>query len=152
MARIMKFADKIKKIKRTGMVNFKTDDGEYIEFKVESRSDKAVDEINQKYESLKPNVPTKRLPSKNGVKIVEDPDNKEYRIELARNQKMNFAELALLFLADEDKPEGELEEQLQQIMDVELAGFIGKIVQRGLQISGIIDEPEEDEIEEAKNV
>lgn len=152
MARIMKFADKIKKIKRTGMVNFKTDDGEYIEFKVESRSDKAVDEINQKYESLKPNVPTKRLPSKNGVKIVEDPDNKEYRMELARNQKMNFAELALLFLADEDKPEGELEEQLQQIMDVELAGFIGKIVQRGLQVSGIIDEPEEDEIEEAKNV
>lgn len=156
MAKVMKFADKIKKIKRTAYVTFKTDDGDYVEFKVVSRSEKAVDDINRKYEAKKPKVPTKRLPAKNGqMKIVEDVENPEYKMELGRIQKMNFAELALLFLDEEERPEGTLEEQVQQIMEVELAGFVSRLVQRGLEISAIIPNPDDivdDEIEEAKNV
>lgn len=151
MAKIMKFSDKVKKLKRTGVVTFQTDEGEWIEFTIESRSDKAVDEVNRKYELSKPSVPTKRLPSKQGTKIVEDPENKDYRLALNMNTKKNFAELALLFLAEDERPEGELEEQIEQIMEVELAGFIGKIVERGLQLSGMMEEPEDEMMNEAKN-
>lgn len=150
MAKIMKFADKVKKLKRTGVVNFQTDEGEWIEFAIESRSDKAVDEVNRKYELSKPSVPTKKLPTKQGgFKIIEDPENKDYRMALNMNTKRNFAELALLFLADDEKPEGTLEEQVDQIMEVELAGFIGKIVEQGLRLSAMLEDQEE--MNEAKN-
>jgi len=151
--KVLKFADKIKKIKRTATIDFPTDDGDLVSFKIESRSQSVIDEINAKYESKKPKVPTKRLPSVNGkVKIVEDTNDPEYKAKLAEVQKLNFAELALAFLAEEERPEGTLEEQIQQILEVELAGFIPKIVERGLEISGLIDEKNyEEEVEEAKN-
>ncbi|ARC72575.1 hypothetical protein [Bacillus licheniformis] len=152
--KVMKFAEKVKKIKRTDTVPFTTDEGETIEFKVESRSEKQVDEVNTKYEAMKPKVPTKRLPAAGGrFKIVEDHENPDYKIKMAEVQKQNFAELALLFLAEEERPEGNIDEQLTQIMEVELAGFVPKIVQRGLEISALIDEEEnyEEELEAAKN-
>jgi hypothetical protein len=154
MAKILKFADKVKKIKRTAPVFFTTDEGETIEFKVESRSQNLIDEVNEKYEALKPQVPTKRLPAAGGkTKIVEDHDNADYKRALGKVQKDNFAELALLFLSEAERPEGELAEQLEQMKEVELAGFIPKLVQRGLEISAVIEEDEayEQEVQDAKN-
>ena len=153
MGKVLKFADKIKKIKRTADVIFFDDNGEEVSFKLESRSEELIDDVNHKYDALKPQVPTKRLPSANGkFKVIEDHDNAEYRKALGKIQKKNFAELALLFLAEEERPEGTLEEQVEQIQQVEFAGFVAKIVQRGLEISGVIEEESfEDEIEDAKN-
>ena len=153
MGKVLKFADKIKKIKRTAMVSFATDEGEFIEFKVESRSQTIIDGINAKYEAMKPKVPTKRLPSANGKpKIVEDLNDPEYLKALGEVQKKNFAELALNFLAEEERPGGEIEDQIAELRAVELAGFVPKIVQRGLEISAVIEEKSYDEdLEEAKN-
>lgn len=144
MVKLSKFAEKVKKVKRKDVVTFKTDDGEGIEFLVESRGENEIDAINAKYDKLKPKVPTKRLPVHGGkYKTIENDKDPEYRTELLRVQKMNFAELALLFLAKEERPEGELQEQIEEIRGVELAGFIPKIVQRGLELSGIVEEEEE---------
>lgn len=153
MAKVMKFADKVNKIKRSSMVGFPTDDGEIIEFKVESRSDKMIASIDAKYESRKPKVPTRPVPTANGRrKIIEDKDDPKYKEALAENSKRHFAELALAFLSEEERPEGEKEEQIDQILEVELAGFTTKIVQRGLEISGLIEEGElDEEVEAAKN-
>ena len=153
MAKVMKFADKVKKIKRTAMVGFRTDDGDIIEFKVASRPQSKVDEINAKYEQMMPKVPTKRLPSQGGKpKIVEDKENPEYKAQVSAIQSRNFAELALLFLDEEERPEGDIDQQIDQMLEVELAGFISKIFQRGLEVSGIIDSKEdEEEFEEIKN-
>ena len=155
MAKISKFTEKIKKIKRTALVPFTTDEGNVIEFKIESLSEKAIDEINAKYDAKKPKVPTKRLPVAGGkFKTIEDTENPEYRRAYSQVQKENFAELALAFLAEDEKPEGTLEEQLQELVNVELAGFIPKLVQRGLEISAVIEEKEDnydEELIEAKN-
>lgn len=153
MGKVLKFADKIKKIKRTAEVSFLTDGGEEVKFKVESRSEELIDDVNHKYDALKPQVPTKRLPSANGkFKVIEDHDNAEYRKAVGKIQKKNFAELALLFLAEDERPEGTLDEQVEQMQQVELAGFVAKLVQRGLEISGVIEEETfEEEIEDAKN-
>lgn len=154
MGKVLKFADKIKKIKRTADVIFFDDGGEEVKFKVESRSEELIDEVNHKYDALKPQVPTKRLPSANGkFKVVEDHDNPDYRRALGKVQKKNFAELAVLFLAEDERPEGTIEEQIEQVQQVEFAGFVSKIVQRGLEISGVIEEETtyDEEIQEAKN-
>lgn len=153
MAKVNKFSDKVKKIERKDTVDFISNDGEVISFAVESRSEKDIDAVNSKYDAQKPKVPTKRLPVAGGkFKTIEDTDNVEYRQALARVQKANFAELALLFLAEDERPEGTLEEQLEAIGTVNLAGFIPKVVQRGLEISGVIEEETyEEELTEAKN-
>jgi hypothetical protein len=154
MAKISKFKDKVKKIKRTANVTFTTDEGEFIDFKIVSRSEQVIDDVNSKYEALLPKVPTKRLASTNGKpRIVEDPENADYKVALAKVKKKNFAELALIFLADEERPEGTVGEQLAEIAEVELAGFIPKIVQRGLEISAVIEEEDayNEELAEAKN-
>jgi len=151
MAKVSKFGDKVKKIKRSGMVNFVTDEGEVIEFKVESRKSEDIDTVNDIYDPLKPKVPTKKLPSKGGFKVIENHDDPEYKKAFGAVQRRNLAHLALMFLADEEKPEGEVEEQVQQILDVELAGFIGKVVNKGLELSGLSGNDDEEELEEVKN-
>lgn len=151
MAKVSKFGDKVKKIKRTGTVNFVTNEGEVIDFKVESRKSEDIDAVNDIYEPLKPKVPTRKLPSKNGVKVVENHDDPEYKKAFGAVQRRNLAHLALMFLSDDEKPEGEIEEQVQQILDVELAGFIGKIVNKGLELSGLSGDDEVEEFEEVKN-
>lgn len=146
----MKFADKVKKIKRTDSVDFVTDGGEVISFKVVSVSQPQMDALNEKYNAMKPAVPTKRLPSAKGIKLVDDPENPEYVAEITRINMQRFYHLAILFLAPEERPEGEIEEQIEAIKEVELAGFTGKIVNKGLEISGLTDDKEAEEVEEGK--
>jgi hypothetical protein len=151
MAKVNKFASKVGKLKRTGKVHFNTDEGEVLEFVIESRKSEAIDEINGQYDALKPKVPTRKLPSAKGFKVVEQHDDPEYKKALGAIQRKNLAHLALMFLAEDERPEGTVEEQVQQIMDIELAGFIGKIVNKGLEISGLGGEDDEEEFEEVKN-
>ena len=154
MAKVTKFSDKIKKLKRTAEVTFYTDDpNENITFNVQSVSQNVMDAIDAKYEAKKPKVPSRRVPVGNGkgAKVVEFPNDPDYQSKLSDVLRDKMAEMAINFLVDEDKPEGTIEEQIKEIQDVELAGFVGKIVNRGLEISGLIDEDVEEEIEEAKN-
>ncbi|AKC02674.1 hypothetical protein CPT_Stills46 [Bacillus phage Stills] len=151
MAKVNKFASKVKKLKRTGKVHFNTDEGEVLEFAIESRKSEDIDTINGIYDAKKPKVPTRKLPSAKGFKVVEQHDDPEYKKELGVIQRRNLAHLALMFLAEDERPEGEVEEQVQQILDIELAGFIGKIVNKGLEISGLGGDDEEEELVEVKN-
>ena len=150
--KVNKFAEKAKKLKRSMKVPFNTDGGEVIEFEIQSLGQDVFDKVNEKYDNMKPPVPTKRLPAKNGkVKIVDDTEDPAYKRAIRDITRKNMAELALQFLAEHERPEGEIDEQIQAIQEVELAGFIGKIVNNGLEISDLIDKPLEDEIEEEKN-
>lgn len=154
MAKLNKFADKVKKIKRTATVDFPTDGGEVISFKVESISQNTMEAINRKYDGMEPPVPTKRVPAKGGrMKIVENPDDPKYVEQLGKIRQLRLAEFALFFLAEDERPEGELEEQLKAMIEVELAGFIPRIMDVGFEISGFRDDEDdyEGDIEEAKN-
>lgn len=153
MAKLNKFADKVKKLKRKDVVYFNVDEGEVIGFEIQSLGQETMDKVNQKYDNMMPQVPTKRLPTASGKpKIVEDPDNKQYREETTKVIRQKMAELAVLFLAEDERPEGTIEEQMKALAEVELAGFIPKVVNRGLEISGLVDEKDlDEEIDEAKN-
>lgn len=153
MAKVSKFADKVKKIKRSEVVPFLTDDGETIEFTVESRSSEQLDVLSEKYEALKPPVPSRKVPSgKGGYRVIELPNDPAYKKEVAGISKLHFNHMALLFLAEGERPEGTEDEQLQAIADVELAGFVSKLVTKGLEISGLTDNEEDldEEIEEER--
>jgi len=142
MATVSKFSSKVKKLKRTDTVPFLTDSGESVEFKVESRSSKEIEELSERYEAMKPPVPTQKVPSGRGFKVIERPNDPEYKKAVADINKQHFIHMALLFLAEDERPEGTEEEQLKAIEEVELAGFVGKIVNRGLELSGLSDEEE----------
>lgn len=150
---VLKFADKAAKIKRTSDVTFLTDEGEEIVFKIQSISSDKMGEINAKYEAQKPPVPTKSLPAKNGKRrVIELDQDPTYLRALGEVQRKNFAELALNFLIEEERPEGAVDEQVEQMMGVELAGFVSKIMTTGLDISGFNnDDDEEEEFAEEKN-
>lgn len=154
MAQVSKFASKVKKIKRTVTVPFETDEGEVIEFKIESRSSTELDALSDRYDAMKPAVPSKRVPTgKGGFKVIENPNDPEYKKAAGEVSKNHFNHMALLFLAEEERPEGTEEEQLKEIAEVELAGFVGKIVTKGLEISGLTNsDNSDDEVEaEVKN-
>lgn len=153
MAKISKFADKVKKLKRTETVPFITDGEEVIEFAVESRSDKEITALADRYDALKPPVPSQKVPTgKGGFKVIERPNDPEYKKAVAEINKNHFNHMALMFLAADERPEGTEEEQLKEINEIELAGFVPKIVNKGLELSGLID-PEDtldDEVEEER--
>lgn len=142
MALVGKFGDKVKKLKRTETVPFVTDEGDVIEFAVVSRSDKEMTALSEKYEVLKPAVPSQKVPAGKGFKIIENPNDPDYKKAVAAINKKHFNHMALMFLAEDEKPEGTEEEQLAAIEEVELAGFVSKIVNKGLELSGLIDPQE----------
>lgn len=149
MAKVSKFADKVKKLKRTETVPFITDEGETIEFAVVSRSDKEISALAERYDAMKPPVPSQKVPSgKGGFKVIERPNDPEYKKSVAEINKVHFNHMALMFLAEDERPEGTEEEQLKQIAEIELAGFVPKIVNKGLELSGLID-PEDEGLDEA---
>lgn len=156
-AKISKFASKAKKLKRTGSVIFLDDNGESIEFAVESRSSEEIEALADKYEQLKPPVPSQKVPSgKGGFKVIEKPNDPEYKKQVSQISKLHFNHMALMFLAEDERPEGTEEEQLKEIQKVELAGFVGKIVSKGLDLSGLGKEDDESNLdaeveEERKN-
>jgi hypothetical protein len=154
MAKVAKFTDKVKKLKRKDVVVFEVDDGT-VEFTVVSRSESEIDVIRNKYDNLKPKVPTKRVPVKGGgYKVLNDEDNVEYQQAVNKVLKEQITEMAILFMEEEDRPEGTVEEQIKAMQDVELAGFVPKIFDRGMIISGLRDDNAEsydEEVEEAKN-
>ena len=148
---VLKFADKVKKLKRTTDVDFIDDSGEVITFVVTSVKQEALDEINEKYNLLIPAVPTMKLPTKGGFKIVEKHDDPEYKAAVIKNDKERMYEMAALFLREAEGLEGTIEEQVAVIREVELAGFVGKVVNKGLEVSGLLGNDEvEEEIEEGK--
>ncbi|WEM05701.1 hypothetical protein BSG01_062 [Bacillus phage BSG01] len=148
---VLKFADKVKKLKRTADVDFIDDSGEVITFVVTSVKQEALDEINEKYNLLIPAVPTMKLPSKGGFKIVEKHDDPEYKAAVIKNDKERMYEMAALFLREAEGLDGTIEEQVEVIRGVELAGFVGKVVNKGLEVSGLLGNDEvEEEIEEGK--
>jgi hypothetical protein len=142
MALVGKFGAKVKKLKRTETVPFVIDGGEVIEFAVVSRSDKEMTALSEKYEELKPAVPSQKVPAGKGFKIIENPNDPEYKKVIAAINKKHFNHMALMFLAEDEKPEGNENEQLKAIEEVELAGFVSKIVNKGLELSGLIDPQE----------
>lgn len=148
MGRISKFADKAKKLKRTGSVIFLDDNGESVEFAVESRSSEEIEALAEKYEALKPAVPSQKVPSGKSFKVIERPNDPEYKKAAAQISKLHFNHMALMFLAEDERPEGTEEEQLAEIQKVELAGFVGKIVSKGLDLSGLGKDDEENDIDE----
>lgn len=153
MAKVSKFADKVKKIKRAESVPFLTNEGETVEFTVESRSSEQIETLSEKYDAMKPPVPSQRVPSgKGGYKVIERPNDPAYKKEVSAISKLHFNHMALLFLAEDERPEGNEEEQLKEIAEVELAGFVNKIVTKGLEISGLTDNEAdiEEEIEEER--
>lgn len=149
---VSKFSQKVKKISRKGTVDFVTDEGEVISFEVQSFGRKTFDALNDKYEELKPKVPTKKLPSKNGVKIINDDQNPDYLKKLGDVMSRRMVEIALISLSPEERPDGGVEEQLDALEGVDLAGFVPKIVQKGLELSGLIESQDdyEEEVDEAK--
>lgn len=156
MGKISKFASKAKKLKRTGSVIFLDDNGESVEFLVESRSSDEIEALAEKYDAMKPPVPSQKVPSGKGFKVVERPNDPEYKKEIAGISKLHFNHMALMFLAEDERPEGTEEEQLQEIAKVELAGFVGKVVSKGLDLSGLGKEDNENDLdaeveEERKN-
>lgn len=157
MAKISKFKDKAKKLKRTGSVIFLDDNGESIEFLVESRSSEEIEALAEKYDAMKPPVPSQKVPSgKGGFKVIEKPNDPEYKKQVSQISKIHFNHMALMFLAEDERPEGTEAEQLKEIQEVELAGFVGKIVSKGLDLSGLGKEDEDNDVdveieEERKN-
>ena len=149
MAKVSKFADKAKKLKRTDSVVFLTNEGETIEFAVESRSAEDLDILSEKYEAMKPPVPSQKVPSGKGFKVIERPNDPAYKKEVAKVSKLHFNHMALLFLAEDERPEGTEEEQLEEIANVELAGFVAKIVNKGLELSGLGKEDEDNDLDAA---
>lgn len=154
MGKINKFSDKVQKIKRATTVDFATNEGDVISFAIQSRSSEEIDGLNDKYEALKPNVPSKKVPTgKGGFKVIENPNEPEYKKVVSGISKAHFNHMALMFLAEDERPEGTEEEQLKAISEVELAGFVGKIVTRGLEISGLTGDDDNDigaEVEEER--
>ena len=147
---VLKFADKVKKLKRTGDVDFVDASGEVITFVVTSVKQEALDEINEKYNRLIPAVPTMKLPSKSGFKVVEKHDDPDYKAAVIKNDKERMYEMAALFLREGEGLEGEVEEQVAVIKSIELAGFVGKVVNKGLEVSGLLNDESDEEIEEGK--
>ncbi|QJT70410.1 hypothetical protein [Microcystis phage MaeS] len=150
MAKLSKFSDKVKKINRKEAVPFATDGGEVIEFVVESRSDAEITALANRYEEMKPPVPSQKVPAGKSYKVIENPNDPEYKRAVAAINKKHFNHMALMFLAADEKPEGTEEEQLKAIEEVELAGFTSKIVNKGLELSGLIEPEEVDEVIEAE--
>lgn len=149
MAKISKFADKAKKLKRTDTVIFLDDNGEAIEFAVESRSSETIEALAEKYDAMKPPVPSQKVPSGKSFKVIERPNDPEYKKAVAQISKTHFNHMALMFLAEDERPEGTEEEQLKAIHEVELAGFVGKIVSKGLDLSGLGKDEEGEELDAA---
>jgi len=147
---VLKFTDKIKSLKRKSNVDFIDGTGEVVSFEVTSVKQEALDEINNKYNALVPAVPTKKLPSQKGIKVVADPDNPVYKAEVIRIDKERMYEMAALFLREGEGLEGTVEEQVELIKSVELAGFVGKVVNKGLEVSGLLNDESDEEIEEGK--
>jgi len=147
---VLKFTDKIKSLKRKSNVDFIDGAGEVVSFEVTSVKQEALDEINNKYNALVPAVPTKKLPSQKGIKVVADPDNPVYKAEVIRIDKERMYEMAALFLREGEGLEGTVEEQVELIKSVELAGFVGKVVNKGLEVSGLLNDESDEEIEEGK--
>lgn len=147
---VLKFADKVKGLKRKGTVDFIDGENEVISFTVTSVKQEALDEINDKYNLLVPAVPTKKLPSAKGIKVVADPENVEYRAAIMKNDKERMYEMAALFLREGEGLEGTVEEQVELIRSIELAGFVGKVVNKGLEVSGLLNDETEEQIEEGK--
>lgn len=147
---VLKFADKVKKLKRTDTVDFKDNEGEVTSFTVTSVKQTDLDVINDKYNAMLPAVPTKKLPSSKGFKIVEMHDDPVYKAECIRIDKERMYEMAALFLREGEGLEGEIEEQVEVIKSVELAGFVGKVVNKGLEVSGLLNDESDEEIEEGK--
>jgi hypothetical protein len=152
MAKVSKFGDKAKKLKRIQTVAFLTDEGETIEFAVESRSSEMLDELSEKYDEMKPPVPSQKVPAGKGFRVIEKPNDPEYKKKVSAINKLHFNHMALMFLAEDERPEGSEEEQLKAIQEVELAGFVSKIVNMGLELSGLTDPKEQldEEIEEER--
>ncbi|AZU99060.1 hypothetical protein pW4_39 [Bacillus phage pW4] len=148
---VLKFADKVKKLKRTTDVDFIDNEGNAVTFVVTSVKQEALDEINEKYNRLIPAVPTMKVPYKGSFKIIEKQDDPEYKAAVIRNDKERMYEMAALFLREAEGLEGTVEEQVEAIREVELAGFVGKVVNKGLEVSGLLGNDEvEEEIEEGK--
>lgn len=147
---VLKFADKVKKLKRTDSVDFKDNTGEVTSFTVTSVKQTDLDVINEKYNAMMPPVPSKKLPTKTGFKVVEMHDDPEFKRETVRIDKERMYEMAALFLREGEGLEGEIEEQVEVIKSVELAGFVGKVVNKGLEVSGLLNDETDEEIEEGK--
>lgn len=147
---VLKFADKVKKLKRTDSVDFKDNVGEVTSFVVTSVKQTDLDEINNKYNAMMPAVPIKKLPSKTGIKTVEDHENPAYKAETIKIDKERMYEMAALFLREGEGLEGTIEEQIELVKSVELAGFVGKVVNKGLEVSGLLNDETDEEIEEGK--
>lgn len=148
MAKVSKFTDKVAKIKRKTTVPFATDEGEVIEFAIKSRSDEEITALGERYDAMKPAVPSKKVPAGKGFKVIENPNEPEYKKAVAQINKIHFNHMALMFLDEEERPEGNEKEQLKAIADVELAGFTSKIVNKGLEISGLVD-PDDKDLDES---
>ena len=149
MAKVSKFADKVKKIARKDVVSFATDEGDVIDFEIRSVSSETLDALSEKYDAMKPPVPSKKVPSGKGFRVIENPDDPEYKKKTSHISKLHFNHMALMFLAPEERPEGSEEEQLKAIAEVELAGFVSKIVSKGLDISGLSKDDDENDLDEA---
>lgn len=147
---VLKFADKVKKLKRTDNVDFVDNEGNVVSFAVTSVKQTDLDEINNKYNSMMPPVPIKKLPAKNGIKTIEDHENPTYKAECMKIDKDRMYEMAALFLREGEGLEGTVEEQVELIKSVELAGFVGKVVNKGLDVSGLLNDQSDEEIEEGK--
>jgi hypothetical protein len=156
MAKVAKFADKVKKLKRKEEIPFETDDGSTVTFTVVSRSENEVDLIRDKYDTIRPKIPTKRVPIKGGgSKVVENEKDLDYQKALNKVLKDQITEMAILFLDDDEKPEGTIDEQIKAMNEVELAGFVPQVFNRGMILSGLREDTKEadfdEEMEEAKN-
>ena len=143
-----------KEVKKTGFVQLEYPDAIY-EVPIKSVSPNVTDAIEDKYESLRPPVPTyfdNEL--KKWFEVKEDtlnPNHKEQYDKYAKKAReietMRFAELVLAFIDMEIEGET-LEEKIHNLREDIPIGHYYKIVEAGYSLSGInLDK----KVEEAKN-
>lgn len=150
--RVKSFKD-LKNMPRKGYVELIQPDGEIIEMELQAVDSATLDHINDKYDKSKPKVPVKVMKVAGSavpkqVEITEGADYEEYLERLKVNESMRMAELALAFIPENLRPEGTLEEQINELRTVLIAGHFVQIIKRGYEISGFnFDE----KVEQAKN-
>lgn len=141
----------LKERSRIGKVTLKDPtNGKLFELEVQGLSQSIIDNINEKYEAMKPQEITDISKDDRGnkivIKVTSGPDYDEYQKKVKDIEINRMAELALAFLVV--KPEGILSEQIKQLREDLIAGHFVDIIKAGYEMSGFnIDQ----RVEQGKN-
>ena len=150
--KVRSFKD-LKDMPRKGFVELTQPDGEIFEMELQAVDSATLDRINDKYDKSKPKQPVKMMKvagsaTPKPIQITDGVEYDEYNEKMKVNETLRMAELALSFMPESLRPEGSLEEQINELRNVLIAGHFVQIIKRGYEISGFNFE---EKVEQAKN-